>query len=146
VTVSVRRRKTDKMPKTPRGRPQLATTVAPETLAALNLLAGGKAKRGNVGTVVDRLFWAAVCQRLEAIAFGKPNDAANARDEPDVETVILQLLAKHKNAFEKLDTASKKRRATELQSAHDARVACGAWSSLDDFVALFVARRSCPAC
>ena len=126
-----------------RGRPQLATTVAPETLAALSRLSGAhtRSKPRALGTLVDWFVWAAVEHRLTLLyAFGSPK-ASTAL--PSVDKMLLASLTRHKRAFLEMDPDARCRRAAELQSAHEARVACGAWSTLDEFVARFVARQLC---
>ena len=125
---------------TTRTRPQLATTVAPETLAALSRLSGTRArgKHSALGTVVDALVWDAIELRLELLAsFGMPKPSLALPGDK----ALFVSLTKEARALSKMSHDARSRRAAELQSAHEARLSCGARSGLDEFVARFVAQR-----
>jgi hypothetical protein len=126
--------------KTQRARPQLATTVAPETLAALSRLSGERVrgKHSALGTVIDALVWDAIELRLELLAsLGLPKPSLALPGDK----ALFASLTREARALAKMSHDARSRRAAELQSAHEARVACGAWSGLDEFVARFVAQR-----
>ena len=146
-------RKSKSVP-TKRARPKFATTVAPETLAAIGTLADVANHKRNVGTVVDRLVWTAVARLLDQAAdsyalrsldFVRWQDVlpyAFSEAGGEIDLVIFGLLRKHGLRFSALSIEDRHRRRAELSTSHGVRVENGHWSTLDDFVELFVSRLS----
>jgi hypothetical protein len=144
---------------TTRLRPKLATTVALETLDAVKLLAGDR----KIGHTLDRLVWYAICQRLTELTMklrpAEPSSApshelllddthASAVDpeEDGVDRALVAILMRERRRFESLPEEDQKKLRAELSSAHETRKAMGRFSPISDFVRLFVATNTCPAC
>jgi hypothetical protein len=88
---------------------------------------------------LDAFLWDAIEHRLEALSSGRQRATLPG------DKVLAARREKHAKRFSTMSDEAILRRASELQSAHDARVACGSWSNLDDFVARIVIRGQCQA-
>jgi hypothetical protein len=137
-------------------RPKLATTVAKETLDVVTLLAHGR----TVGETVDRLVWHAICQRLAnlyerfcagrdpkewgPISFDRPGVRVHLEDTFD--DILMNILVHEGQRFVDLSPEERSRVRVELKSAHETRKTMGRFSTLEDFVRLFVATEACPSC